>query len=159
MPDIRLAAAIAVVDDRVLLVQRSLSERFLPGVWGVPCGKVDIDRGEKPREAVIRELLEETGLAGEVVRFVGRTNFTSVFRGRRVRNHQRNYLVRPVADGDRRRRGRRHYSLEPEPMPEVTLPSKDQSYEWVPAGQVEFFNGIDPYNLKVIRQGLKRMKE
>ncbi|MDX6346920.1 MAG: 8-oxo-dGTP diphosphatase, partial [Streptomyces sp.] len=41
-----MAAAVVVHDDRVLTVRRSFGERFLPGVWGVPCGK--LDAGETP---------------------------------------------------------------------------------------------------------------
>jgi 8-oxo-dGTP diphosphatase len=111
---ILLAAAILVHEDRVLLVRRSITERFLPGVWGVPCGKVE--PGEKLDEAAVRELREETGLDGTVVRNVGETTFPSVWRGKRVLNVQSNFLMRP----------------EGTPGP-VKLPSPDQEASWVPA--------------------------
>ena len=46
MPE--LAAAVVMHNDHVLIVRRSRSEGFLPGRWGVPCGK--IDEGEYSRE-------------------------------------------------------------------------------------------------------------
>ena len=51
---LRLAAAVTVHRDRVLVVRRSETERFLPRVWGVPCGK--IDPGESADDAAVREL-------------------------------------------------------------------------------------------------------
>jgi 8-oxo-dGTP diphosphatase len=130
---IQLAAAILVHEDRVLLVRRSVTERFLPGVWGVPCGK--IEPGEELEEAAIRELREETGLKGTVVCYVGETTFQSVWRGRQVLNVQSNFLMRP----------------EGAPGP-VKLPSTDQKASWVPVVMVEDFPGLDEYNRTVIRQ-------
>ncbi len=75
---IRQAASIICVRERrggpeVLVVQRSLESRFLPGYVAFPGGAVeDIDAehavrwfgsaGEAPRAAAVRELLEEVGL-------------------------------------------------------------------------------------------------
>ena len=132
-----LAAAILVHDDCVLLVQRSTTERFMPGVWGVPCGKVE--PGEEPEEAAVRELREETGLEGTVVRYVGETKFPSVWRGRQVLNVQSNFLLRPEG------------ALGP-----VKLPSTDQKSSWVPAVTVEDFPGLDEYNRAVIRQWTRK---
>ena len=54
------SASIAVWrDDRVLLVQRAHAP--YSGVWSLPGGK--IKPGETAREAVLRELSEETGLS------------------------------------------------------------------------------------------------
>jgi len=44
----------------ILLLQRSYQDDFMPGVWGLPGGKVDA--GESFVEAAERELLEETNL-------------------------------------------------------------------------------------------------
>jgi 8-oxo-dGTP diphosphatase len=140
---VRLAAAIAVHSDRVLIVRRSIREGFLPGVWGLPCGKVD--QGESVEEAVLRELREETGLDGEVVRKVGTCFFDSDWHGQRVRNEQSNFLIRPKDPSESAPAG------EP---PEVKLPETDQRYEWVPAGKIENV-GLDDHNLDAIRQGLR----
>ncbi|WP_459195049.1 NUDIX domain-containing protein [Halosimplex sp. J119] len=54
------AASVTVVDDeRVLLVQRAVSDDA--GQWGTPAGHVDW--GEGPAHAAARELEEETGLS------------------------------------------------------------------------------------------------
>jgi 8-oxo-dGTP diphosphatase len=137
------AAAVVVHEARVLLVRRSTTEGFLPGRWGVPCGKLDHD--ETAERAVLRELFEETGLNGSVTRFVGRSDFTSVWHGRRVNNVQRNYLVRPDVDSVR---------LDPDGMPHVTMPKDDQIAKWVPADAIEGF-GLDQHNLRTIQQGLE----
>ena len=52
--------AIAIDDDRILLIRRGHGPAA--GRWSVPSGR--IERGETAAEAVVRELLEETGLEG-----------------------------------------------------------------------------------------------
>lgn len=129
----RLAAA--VVRDglgRVLVVRRSERERFLPRVWGVPCGK--LEPGESPADAALRELKEETGLLGEVVRKVGESSFRSDYRGREVKNRQDNFLVRPLTG-------------------QVTLPEPDQAYAWLAPSRLTDVD-IDAYNLDIVHQAL-----
>ena len=68
MTTFRLAAyAVAIENDRVLLV-RSVSA-FDEGHWSLPGGAVE--HGEDPFDAVVREVAEETGCAGEVERLLG----------------------------------------------------------------------------------------
>ncbi|WP_313896047.1 NUDIX hydrolase [Streptomyces sp. YIM 98790] len=128
----RLAAAVVLHQGRVLLVRRSYRERFLPGVWGVPSGK--LEPGERPEDAVLRELKEETGLSGEIIGTGGERTFFSRWNGATVENTQRNFLVRPL-------------SLE------VALPEPDQEYRWVPVAELDGF-GLDDHNLGTIRQSL-----
>lgn len=52
--------AVAVFDERILLVRRGRGPA--QGSWSVPGGRVEA--GETLAEAVVRELQEETGLAG-----------------------------------------------------------------------------------------------
>ncbi|WP_093840974.1 NUDIX hydrolase [Streptomyces aidingensis] len=128
----RLAAAVVLHEGRVLLVRRSYRERFLPGVWGVPSGK--LEPGELPEDAVLRELKEETGLSGEIIGTGGERTFISQWNGVTVENRQRNFLIRPL-------------SLA------VALPEPDQEYRWVPVEELDGF-GLDDHNLGTIRQSL-----
>ncbi|MFJ9540984.1 NUDIX hydrolase [Streptomyces sp. NPDC101225] len=129
--DKRLAAAVVMDDDgRVLLVRRSETEKFLPRVWGVPCGK--LEPGESARDGALRELKEETGLLGEVVRKVGESSFLSEYRGHEVKNWQENFLVRPVSR-------------------EITLPRADQAHVWLARSELATVE-IDAYNLSIVDQ-------
>jgi len=58
-----------VLDDarRILLIKRGQAPAM--GMWSIPGGRVE--PGESHEAAVVRELLEETGLIGAVVREVG----------------------------------------------------------------------------------------
>ncbi|MFD7276501.1 NUDIX hydrolase [Streptomyces sp. NPDC059862] len=131
--EMRLAAAVVVdKQGRVLLVRRSETERFLPRVWGVPCGKLEPD--ESAADGALRELKEETGLRGEIVRKVGESSFVSDYRGHEVKSWQENFLVRPL-------------SLD------VTLPQPDQTHAWLRPAELTSV-AIDDYNLDVVRQAL-----
>ena len=61
-------SAIAEADGRLLLVQRAAG-RAGGGQWAIPGGRVE--PGERVRDAVVRELHEETGLAARCGAFVG----------------------------------------------------------------------------------------
>lgn len=153
---IKLAAAIVVHDSKVLVIRRSIREGYLPGVWGVPCGKVDEHRGERARQAVLRELREETGLNGQIVCFAGWSKFASNWRDRRTQNIQWNYLVRPlptsglkhdhVADHDDDNNDVAQFVID--------LPEDDQAYDWVDRKSIADF-GLDKHNLDAISQGLR----
>ncbi|MFC5855230.1 NUDIX hydrolase [Streptomyces chlorus] len=129
--DKRLAAAVVRDDEgRVLLVRRSEHERFLPRVWGVPCGK--LEPGESAPDGALRELKEETGLLGEIVRKVGESSFLSEYAGREIKNWQENFLVRPLSQ-------------------DVTLPSPDQDHAWLRPSELTGVD-IDDYNLDIVQQ-------
>lgn len=51
--------------NKFLIVKRTEEMEIHPGKWNFPSGKIE---DEAPRDAVLRELREETGLIGEVVR-------------------------------------------------------------------------------------------
>jgi 8-oxo-dGTP diphosphatase len=55
-----VAAALVDADDRVLVAQRPEGKQ-LAGLWEFPGGK--IEPGERPEDALIRELREELGIA------------------------------------------------------------------------------------------------
>jgi 8-oxo-dGTP diphosphatase len=143
VPSVELAAAVVVLDDHVLVVRRSEEETFLPSQWGVPCGK--LDKGESPETGVLRELAEETGLSGEVLKKVGKSEFRSVWHGRRVINIQFNYLVRPHVNPE---------SADSDGMPKIKLPRDDQKSMWVPTADLGRVD-LDRHNLRTIRQGLE----
>lgn len=44
---------------KVFLHRRSINNKFMPGIWGIVAGKVQV--GESKRKAIYRELHEETG--------------------------------------------------------------------------------------------------
>jgi len=67
MSEIAAVGAIAVTDGALLLVRRGRPPDV--GTWSVPGGRVE--PGETDEAAVVREMLEETGLHVRVERMVG----------------------------------------------------------------------------------------
>jgi 8-oxo-dGTP diphosphatase len=86
-----LAGAATVHDGFFLMLRRSYRESFLPNVWGIPAGQVQ--RGEDPDVACLRELKEETGLRGQIVRLIGFSTFPSKRGSVELNNVQLNFLV------------------------------------------------------------------
>ncbi|WP_327380330.1 NUDIX hydrolase [Streptomyces sp. NBC_01212] len=127
-----LVAAIAVRDRRVLLLQRSEREKFLPGAWGVPCGKIEF--GEELKDAVLRELKEESGLSGTVRSLVGSSRFMSEKDGVSLHNVQLNYVVTDL-DGS------------------VQLDESSQDHRWLRLSELRPF-GLEPFIIDTIEQGL-----
>jgi|ERR1051326_1932228 8-oxo-dGTP diphosphatase len=128
-----LVGIIAIFDDRVLLMRRSLTEGFLPGVWGPPCGKIVF--GERLEDAVRRELLEETALqVNRIKKIVGYSMFISEMGGDELHNLQINYLIEVVS---------------PEP---VKLDKSHDAYQWVSKHECESV-GLSSYALSTIMQG------
>lgn len=60
------AAVIRRADGRVLLLQRGPAAPTFPNRWGLVTGLVE--PGETPAQAARREMSEEIGLAGEIIR-------------------------------------------------------------------------------------------
>ena len=121
-----------------------LEKRSDNGFWGLPGGGVEA--GESVREAVIREVLEETGLHVEVKRLVG------------VYSDPREYTIVNYAGGQsvqyvtvvfecQRKSGTLRISNEstdlanfaPELLPEVMLPAHRLRVEDAVANRVEAF--------------------
>lgn len=61
-PRILLIVRAVVVrgDHKVLLIKRAKDDRWAPGLWEFPGGK--LDKGQDMANALVREVLEETGL-------------------------------------------------------------------------------------------------
>jgi 8-oxo-dGTP diphosphatase len=64
-----LAVAVGIITsgDEILLIQRKRNDYV--GFWSLPGGKIGND--ESSAKAILRELLEETGIAGTVTRYAG----------------------------------------------------------------------------------------
>lgn len=132
-----LVGAATVYGDQFLLLKRSAREKFLPERWGIPAGKVD--PSEDPQQACERELLEETGLQGEVVGIIGYSQFSSK-RGRsQLSNVQLNFLIE-VKDNA------------------VQLDSKSHSmFEWIPLGDIEN-ELLDSFTREIMESAVARRK-
>ena len=62
-----VALAVAVKDKKFLLIKRGVPP--VKGIWASPSGF--IESGETPEEGCLRELEEETGVSGEIVKLIG----------------------------------------------------------------------------------------
>jgi ADP-ribose pyrophosphatase YjhB (NUDIX family) len=62
-----VAVAIALKGKKVLLIKRGVPPA--KGMWGPPSGFIEV--GETPEEACLRELREEAGVSGQIVRLLG----------------------------------------------------------------------------------------
>lgn len=128
-----LVGTIPLHHGRVLLLQRSGREKFLPGVWGLPCGKVDF--GEDLEVAALRELKEEAGIAGRITRIVGYSTFYTKREGVRLHNLQVNFEVDALDD-------------------QVVLDGSNQAFRWIPVEEVHDA-GLDDFTVRTIRQAVR----
>jgi ADP-ribose pyrophosphatase YjhB (NUDIX family) len=70
------ATLVCMRENELLLVKRAYNPG--KGLWGLPGGFIELN--ETPYDAAKRELMEETGLKGSVIRFIGHcSHFGSVF--------------------------------------------------------------------------------
>lgn len=59
MDDKHVVAAVILREAKAFVIKRSLTRRLFPGCWDLPGGHADA--GEKPLDALAREIEEETG--------------------------------------------------------------------------------------------------
>lgn len=64
-------------------------------LWSLPKGH--IEDGETAEQAAVREVREETGIAGDIIGELGTIDFWFVAEGRRIHKTVRHYLMRRVA--------------------------------------------------------------
>ena len=81
--------AFVLRDERLLLIKRHDD-----GLWALPGGQVEV--GETLREAALRELKEETGLSGSVIRLLG--IFDSTAWGSRLKSQAYHVIFRVAAE-------------------------------------------------------------
>jgi len=80
------AGGVLFKGDQVLLVKNP------SGVWTFPKGLVE--EGERPEETAVREVLEETGVEGEIVKPLGEITYWYTLKGEKVFKRVRYYLMR-----------------------------------------------------------------
>lgn len=125
-----LAGVIPLYQNKILILQRSLTSSFLPGHWGIPCGKIDF--GETPEQAALRELKEETGLTANLTNIATTSTFTGEKNGVALHNLQITYWAELHDD-------------------KVVIDSSSDNFAWIPLD--DFENSVmDDYNKAVIRQ-------
>jgi 8-oxo-dGTP pyrophosphatase MutT (NUDIX family) len=90
-----LVSAATFHDDRILLLQRSRDQKFKPGAWSLPAGKVRPNEASL-EEAVTRELYEEAGIKGEVASSLGLCWFESIYYQQQLRHIQFNFVVKAL---------------------------------------------------------------
>ncbi len=115
--DVAVAVAYNPEKEKFLVLKRSDFCELNPGKWNFPSGK--IEAGEKASEAALRELEEETGLKGELVRS-GET-FESNSAGKTFKVHP--FLV--IVNG------------------EVFLNKEHSDYAWMEASEISELDGVD----------------
>ena len=80
------AGGVLFKNSEVLLIQNP------SGVWTFPKGNVE--RGEKQEETAVREVLEETGVRGEIVDYIGEIHYWYQLHGDKIFKTVKYYLMR-----------------------------------------------------------------
>ena len=93
-----LVGILPIIDSKLLIVQRALHLKYLPGIWTFVAGHVDV--GESMENAVKRELHEETGLEGTIQNVFGYKEWE--WHERNIIHHQILFNVK-VKEGNRER--------------------------------------------------------
>jgi len=86
--------AVVIVDNKILLVRRASPPG--KGKWSIPGGVPEV--GEKLKDAVLRELYEETGVKGRVLGLIDVEEYIEYDKENKIRYHYilLDFLVEPV---------------------------------------------------------------
>lgn len=79
------AGGVLFKDRSVLLIKTP------SGVWSFPKGNVE--KGEKPEEAAVREVIEETGVKGKVVDYIGEISYWYQLKGEKIFKRVKYFLM------------------------------------------------------------------
>jgi len=82
------AGGVLIKGSEVLLIKNPA------GVWTFPKG--NIEEGETPEETAVREVLEETGVEGKILKDLGVINYWYQLKGEKVFKSVRYYLMEYV---------------------------------------------------------------
>jgi len=104
-------AGIVIHDGRALLLKRSGRDQILPGLWELPSGKKE--DLEDWREALIREVAEESGIDAEPVAPIDVYGYVVEKDGETRDMTQINFLMRVIGE------------------PEVRLSDEHDDFAWV----------------------------
>ena len=80
------AGGIVLKNRTVLLIKNPA------GVWTFPKG--NIEKGEKPEETAVREIMEETGIRSKVEKYLGDINYWYSLKGTRIFKTVKYYLMK-----------------------------------------------------------------
>jgi len=86
------AAIIEFPNDKILLIKRATIP--FKGYWALPGGKVDA--GENVEQTVVREVKEETGLSGKIVKKIGEYHEDGIQDGVEYDFYPACFLVKPI---------------------------------------------------------------
>jgi 8-oxo-dGTP diphosphatase len=120
-----------------LILKRSESKDFAPGVWECVTGRVD--QGEGFEDAVRREVIEELGVRVSVIEFIiGTTHF---YRGK---VDPENELIGVV------------YSCALDEATPIRISREHSEYRWLPVAEVDAVLGASDPSTRWLRRVIER---
>jgi 8-oxo-dGTP diphosphatase len=129
----KIVAAAILDNDKILIIQRSSQENLYPDMWELPSGKRE--ELEDTNKALIREVLEETGLKVEIIKILSVFDY-QINKGIEIRDAtQINYLVKIIGNK------------------KIKLSADHKNYSWVGLEDISKYD-ITKETINVIKQAL-----